>query len=186
MAAPGGPREAPAAPDPQADAPSHPQPDGPADRLAGEVVLAHNRVEVVHGVNLDMLGQRDPEQYGTLTLAELERHISEWAGALGLQTRFFQTNFEGELIEHLHSLRDMADAIVINPGAWAHYAWAISDALQIAALPAVEVHLSDVKAREPWRRVSVIEDLCVASVAGRGAEGYREALELLRRHLAGQ
>lgn len=152
----------------------------------GDLVLAHNRVEVVHGVNLDMLGQRDPQQYGTMTLAELERHISDWAGELGLQTRFFQTNFEGELIEHLHGLRDMADALIINPGAWTHYAWAVRDALEIAELPAVEVHLSDVKAREPWRRLSVIEDLCVASVAGRGAEGYRGALELLRDHLAGQ
>ncbi len=156
------------------------------DPLGSDTVLAHNRVEVVHGVNLDMLGQRDPQQYGTMTLAELERHISEWAGALGLQTRFFQTNFEGELVEHLHGLRDMADALIINPGAWTHYAWAIADALEIASLPAVEVHLSDIKARESWRRVSVIEDLCVASVHGRGAQGYREALELLRRHLSGQ
>ncbi len=148
--------------------------------------IAHNRVEVVHGVNLDMLGQRDPEQYGTMDLDELERHISDWGGELGLQTRFFQTNFEGELVEHLHGLRGMADALIINPGAWTHYAWAVRDALEITALPAVEVHLSDVKARESWRRLSVIEDLCVASVAGRGPDGYREALELLRGHLAAQ
>jgi len=165
---------------------ANPQGRGDPPPPGGDLVLAHNRVEVVHGVNLDMLGQRDPQQYGTMTLAELERHISDWAGELGLQTRFFQTNFEGELIEHLHGLRDMADALIINPGAWTHYAWAVRDALEIAELPAVEVHLSDVKARESWRRLSVIEDLCVGSVAGRGAEGYREALELLRDHLAGQ
>jgi 3-dehydroquinate dehydratase-2 len=138
------------------------------------------RIEVLHGVNLNMLGRRDPEHYGTLTLIELEQHISAYAAALGLEVRFLQTNAEGEFVEHLQSLRELADGIVLNPGAWTHYSWAIRDALEIAALPAVEVHLSDVKSREPWRRLSVIEDLCVASVSGKGAEGYREALEKLR------
>jgi len=138
------------------------------------------RIDVMHGVNLNMLGRRDPEHYGTLTLLQLEQHISEYAAALDLEVRFTQTNAEGEFVEHLHALRELADGIVLNPGAWTHYSWAIRDALEIAALPAVEVHLSDVKAREPWRRVSVIEELCVASVAGRGVEGYREALQKLR------
>ncbi len=113
---------------------------------------ASYRIEVMHGVNLDMLGRRDPAQYGTLTLSELEQHVDAFAAELGLRARFFQTNSESELVERLHLLRDDADGIVINPGAWTHYAWAIHDALEIAALPAVEVHLSDVKAREPWRR----------------------------------
>jgi 3-dehydroquinate dehydratase-2 len=143
---------------------------------------ASYRIEVLHGVNLDMLGHRDPALYGTLTLPELQARIEGLAGALGLRVRCFQTNAEGELIERLHRLRlrGEADGIVLNPGAWAHYAWALHDALEIAALPTVEVHLSDVKAREPWRRVSVIEDLCIASVSGQGPDGYRVALERLR------
>ena len=142
-----------------------------------------NRVEVMHGVNLDALDRRDPAHYGGITLTELERRVGEFAAQLGLVPRFFQTNHEGEFVEHLHRLRDIADGIVLNPGAWTHYSWAIHDALEVAALPAVEVHLSDPAGREPWRRTSVIADLCVGTVAGRGPEGYREALELLRSRL---
>jgi 3-dehydroquinate dehydratase-2 len=141
---------------------------------------ASYRIEVLHGVNLNMLGHRDPAIYGTMTLPELQVRIEEFAAELGLRVRFSQTNAEGELIERLHRLREEADGIVLNPGAWTHYAWAIRDALEIAALPTVEVHLSDIKNREPWRRVSVIEDLCVASVTGQGPDGYRVALERLR------
>jgi len=144
---------------------------------------ARNRVEVMHGVNLDQLGLRDPGHYGSLTLDELERGIEADAGELGLGVRFFQTNHEGEFVEHLHGLRGMADAVILNPGAWTHYAWAIRDALEIAELPAVEVHLSDVERREPWRRVSVIGELCLARIAGRGPNGYREALERLATEL---
>ncbi len=146
---------------------------------------ASHRIEVVHGVNLDMLGHRDPALYGTLTLSELELRVGGFAAELGLRARFFQTNSERELVERLHLLREVADGFLFNPGAWTHYAWAIRDALEIAALPAVEVHLSDVKAREPWRRVSVIEDLCVASICGQGVEGYRVGLERLRAALDG-
>ncbi len=149
---------------------------------------ASYRIEVLHGVNLNMLGHRDPAIYGTVTLPELQVRIEEFAVELGLRVRFSQTNDEGELIEHLHRLREEADGIVLNPGAWTHYAWAIRDALEIAALPTVEVHLSDIKNREPWRRVSVIADLCLASVTGQGPDGYRVALERLRAALeqAGQ
>jgi 3-dehydroquinate dehydratase-2 len=142
------------------------------------------RVEVMHGVNLDQLGRRDPLLYGTLTLAELEGMIEADARALGLSARFFHTNHEGDFIEHLHGLAGQADAILLNPGAWTHYAWAIRDALEIAALPAVEVHLSDVKGREPWRAVSVIEDLCLGTVSGQGPQGYGEGLALLSEELA--
>jgi 3-dehydroquinate dehydratase II len=142
-----------------------------------------HRVEVMHGVNLDQLGRRDPLLYGTLTLPELEQRIAGEAGELGLSTRFFQTNHEGAFVEHLHGLRGEADALLLNPGSWTHYAWAIRDALEIAALPAVEIHLSDVQHREPFRRISVIGDLCVHSVSGRGPDGYREALERLREEL---
>ncbi len=148
--------------------------------------VTHNRVEVMHGVNLDQLGNRDPELYGALTLLELERRIEERAAALGLRASFFQSNHEGAFVERLHAVREEADAILLNPGAWTHYSWAIRDALEIASLPAVEIHLSDVQSREPWRRVSVIGELCFATVSGRGADGYDEALALLRDRLAGQ
>ncbi len=104
-----------------------------------------NRVEVMHGVNLDTLGRRDPEHYGTITLPELEREIKRFAQGLELEVRFFQTNHEGEFVEHLHRLPEVADAALLNPGAWTHYSYAIRDALEIAGLPAVEVHLSDVQ-----------------------------------------
>lgn len=144
------------------------------------------RIEVMHGVNLDMLGKREPEHYGKLTLDELERQIEGFASDIGVETRFFHTNFEGEYVEHLHSLRDLVDAVVLNPGAWTHYSWAIHDALATAALPAAEVHLSDLKARESWRQMSVIGDLCVVSIAGQGIEGYRLALQRLHDELTGR
>jgi len=144
----------------------------------------HNRIQVMHGVNLDVLGRRNPEIYGELSFNELERRVSDMAAELGLQTRFFQSNFEGEFVEELHRLDGLADGVLLNPGAWTHYAWAIRDALEIADLPAVEVHLSDVGAREEWRKLSVIGDLCLARVSGKGLDGYREALERLREALA--
>jgi 3-dehydroquinate dehydratase II len=146
---------------------------------------ARYRIEVMHGVNLDQLGRRDPLLYGSLTLAELEQRIERDAGPLGLAARFFQTNYEGAFVERLHALQGEADAILLNPGAWTHYAWAIRDALEIAALPALEIHLSDVEAREPWRRVSVVRDLCFATISGRGPDGYRDALLSLRQQLDG-
>jgi 3-dehydroquinate dehydratase-2 len=142
-------------------------------------------VEVMHGVNLDQLGRRDPEQYGSLTLAELEEQIREDARELRLDTRFFHTNYEGDFVEHLHSLPGSANGVLLNPGAWTHYAWSIRDALEIAGLPAVEVHLSDVQAREPFRKISVIADLCFATISGRGPEGYKQALAQMRRELDG-
>ena len=130
-----------------------------------------NRVEVMHGVNLDMLDRRPSEHYGRLSFTELE-------------VRYFQSDFEGEYVQELHKASDFSDGLILNPGAWTHYSWAIRDALELVELPAVEVHLSDVDAREEWRRVSVISDLCVGRVTGRGPDGYREALEILKRVLA--
>jgi 3-dehydroquinate dehydratase-2 len=144
-----------------------------------------NRVEVMNGVNLDQLGRRDPDHYGSLSHPELERAIGDWARELGLQARVFQTNHEGEYIEHLHGLEGMADAVILNPGSWTHYAWSIHDALESAGMPAVEVHISDVQDREDWRKQSVIAPLCLETVSGRGPEGYRVALERLRTELAG-
>ena len=143
-----------------------------------------NRIEVMHGVNLDQLGRRDAAHYGTFTYTELERYISVAADQLGLQTRFFQSNHEGEFVEHLHGLEGLADAVILNPGAWTHYSYAIRDALELTGLPAVEIHLSDVDSREEWRRKSVIVDLCVGRVAGKGQDGYRDALQLLQMKLA--
>jgi 3-dehydroquinate dehydratase-2 len=143
-----------------------------------------NRIEVMHGVNLDQLGRRDPQQYGTVTYDELGLRIAEVAAELGLVTTFFQTNHEGEFVEHLHRVGELADGILLNPGAWTHYSYAIRDALELAALPAVEVHLSDVDSREEWRRHSVIRELCIGRVAGKGPAGYRDGLELLRAELS--
>ena len=142
------------------------------------------RIEVMHGVNLDQLGRRDQLHYGELTLGELELKISDTAAELGLATRFFQTNHEGEYVEHLHRLEGLADGILLNPGAWTHYSYAIRDALELTGLPAVEVHLSDVDNREQWRRHSVIRELCIDRVAGQGPEGYRDALLRLKRELS--
>jgi 3-dehydroquinate dehydratase-2 len=142
-----------------------------------------HRIEVMHGVNLDQLGRRDPALYGSQTLPELERQIEREGQQLGLEVSFFHTNHEGAFVERLHGLGGQVEGLVLNPGAWTHYAWAIRDALEIAALPAVEVHLSDVTQREPWRHLSVIEELCLATVSGRGPDGYGEALTLLKERL---
>jgi 3-dehydroquinate dehydratase II len=140
-------------------------------------------VAVVHGVNFDVLDRRDPSLYGGRTLRGLEEAIVQFGHEVGLNASCFQTNSERELVEHLHHLPGVADAVILNPGAWTHYAWAIHDALEIAALPAVEVHLSDINAREPWRRLSVISDLCIDTISGHGVEGYRIAMERLASEL---
>jgi 3-dehydroquinate dehydratase II len=141
-------------------------------------------VEIMHGVNLDQIGRRDPHHYGGVSFDELERRVGDFARELGLEPRFFHTNHEGEFVEHLHRLEDLADGIVINAGAWTHYSWAIRDALEFAGLPAVEVHLSDVRAREAWRHVSVFDGLCLAVISGKGPDGYRDALAQLKAALA--
>ena len=145
--------------------------------------ITRNRVAVLHGVNFDVLERRDPDVYGGISLTELEASISAWARALGLEPIFFQTNAEGEFCEYLHRSADLADAAIVNAGAWTHYSRAIADALDLTGLPAVEVHLSDVENRDDWRRLSVFDGLVLAKVSGKGAEGYREALELLAREL---
>ena len=142
-----------------------------------------NRVAVLHGVNFDVLERRDPAIYGGLSLSELERRISDWAHELQLEPIFFQTNAEGEVCEYLHRSADLADAAIVNAGAWTHYSRAIADALELTGLPAVEVHLSDVEARDDWRKLSVFDGLVLAKVSGKGPDGYREALGLLAREL---
>jgi 3-dehydroquinate dehydratase II len=142
-----------------------------------------NRVAVLHGVNFDVLERRDASIYGGISLSQLEAKISDWAHDLGLEPIFFQTNAEGEFCEYLHRSGELADSVIVNAGAWTHYSRAIADALELSGLPAVEVHLSDVEARDEWRRLSVFDDLVLAKVAGKGPDGYREALELLSREL---
>ncbi len=144
-----------------------------------------NRVAVLHGINLNMLGRRDPAHYGTLTLAELEHRVTQFGRELELEVMCFQTNSEAEFVTRLHTLPARADGVLINPGAWTHYAWSIHDALEIAGLPAVEVHLSNIEERESWRSVSVVRDLVLACVSGQGIEGYREALVRLSKELDG-
>jgi 3-dehydroquinate dehydratase-2 len=149
------------------------------------VVSTRNRVEVLHGVNLDMLGSRDVDIYGEFTLPELEVRIKRWARELNLEAAFFDSNSEGEFVEHLHRLPERADAAIVNAGAWTHYSWAIRDALDLTGIPTVEVHLSDISKREEWRQHSVFEglDLLIAQVYGKGPDGYREALELIAKRL---
>jgi 3-dehydroquinate dehydratase-2 len=147
------------------------------------VTTTHNRVAVLHGVNFDVLERRDAAIYGGRSLRELETQIGRWARDTGLETLFFQTNEEGEFVEYLHRLPDLADAAIVNAGAWTHYSRAIADALDVTGLPAVEVHLSDVESREDWRRVSVFDGLVLRKISGKGAEGYREALGALAAEL---
>jgi 3-dehydroquinate dehydratase II len=137
------------------------------------------QVAVLNGANLDALGDRDPELYGGLTLGELETRIYAWAKELGLTARCMQTNHEGQFIDWCHQARSWAAGIVVNPGAWSHYSYAIRDALELVEVPVVEVHLSDITKREKWRQHSVLADVVDSRVVGKGPEGYREALEFL-------
>jgi 3-dehydroquinate dehydratase II len=140
-----------------------------------------HRIEVLHGVNFDVLGRRPAVHYGGLTLESLEVQVKRYAAELDLGVVFSQTNHEGDYCEALHNAT--GDGLILNPGAWTHYSWAIRDALEVTGLPAVEVHLSAVDDREEWRHMSVIRDVCIGSVQGKGVEGYRDALAMLRERL---
>jgi 3-dehydroquinate dehydratase II len=142
------------------------------------------RVALLHGPNLNMLGLRPSEHYGALTLRELEERVRAWGAERGMSVACFQTNHEGAFLEHVHGLAGAVDGAIVNPGAWTHYQWSIRDALELLGAPFVEVHLSDVEAREPHRRESVVRDLAAAAVWGRGPDGYREALDRLREVIA--
>ena len=139
---------------------------------------------VLHGVNLDALDRRPAQHYGGISLAQLEYRVEQFARDLEFEASFFQTNHEGEYVEELHRAGDYADGLVLNPGAWTHYAWAVRDAVEVAGLPAVEVHLSDVEHREPFRQVSVLDGVRLARVTGRGVDGYRDALQQLKEAFA--
>ncbi len=138
------------------------------------------RVAVLNGVNLDVVGRRDPELYGGLTQSELETLIYKWAKELGLTVECRQTNHEGAYIEWCHDALDWASGVVLNPAAWSHYSYAIRDAVELFRVPVVEVHLSNIDGREEWRRHSVIAELATRRIIGKGPDGYREALEFLK------
>ncbi len=139
-------------------------------------------VLLLNGPNLNLLGEREPEIYGTTTLAQLESLVAERARELGAAVRTFQSNHEGALVDRLHEARKWAGGVIFNPGAFTHYSYSLRDAIAATKLRVVEVHLSDLSKREPWRRVSVIADVAVHRVMGKGVAGYVEALEWLVAH----
>ncbi len=137
------------------------------------------RILVLNGPNLDVLHRRDPALYGGISLHDLESRVYAWASELNLSARCEQTNHEGRALDLLHEALDWANGVVINPGAWTHYSYALRDAVELFTVPVVEVHLSNIDAREDFRKHSVIADLATFRVMGKGPDGYREALELL-------
>jgi 3-dehydroquinate dehydratase-2 len=139
------------------------------------------RIPVLNGVNLDVVGRRDPRLYGGLTLSQLESQIYEWAHELEVNVACRQTNSEGEYIDWCHDAPEWADGVVLNPGAWTHYSYAVRDAVELFEAPVIEVHLSNVDEREEWRRVSLISELAAARFVGMGPVGYYEALAYLSR-----
>ncbi|MBI4200442.1 MAG: type II 3-dehydroquinate dehydratase [Chloroflexi bacterium] len=134
---------------------------------------------VVNGPNLNLLGQRDPRLYGTLTLSELEARVQDRARDLGVEVEFFQSNSEGALIDHLQREAPRSQGVIINPGAYSHYSLALRDTLENLKVPVVEVHLSNIHAREPFRRHSVTAEVAKGTIAGLGWYGYVAALEYL-------
>jgi len=136
-------------------------------------------VLVVNGPNLNLLGTREPDIYGTTTLADLDRMCEEWGRGLGLTISTFQSNHEGAIIDRIQAAAGSTDGIVLNAGALTHYSYALYDALVAVALPTVEVHISDIHAREEWRTRSVIQPACLSQISGQGLDGYRRALEIL-------
>lgn len=137
------------------------------------------KVVIIHGPNLNLLGEREPEIYGSMTLDEINDRIREFAKINNIGVDIMQSNHEGVIIDKIHEVRHNADGIIINPGAYTHYSYAIYDAILACNLPTVEVHLSDIRNREPFRQISVIAPACQKQIMGQGWRGYIAALEFL-------
>lgn len=142
------------------------------------------KIQVINGPNLNMLGIREPEIYGTLTLEEINCQVLRRGAELGFDIEFFQSNHEGAIIDKIQECYGNTDGIVINPGAYTHYSIAIRDALAAVGIPTVEVHLSDINSREDFRKISVIKNVCVKQIWGKGVQSYTEALEVLVKKLS--
>lgn len=138
------------------------------------------RYLLVNGPNLNLLGMREPAIYGSDTLASLEAQVLDYAASCGVELDCFQSNHEGELIDRLHAARGVYAGIIYNPGAHTHYSYALRDAIAAIEIPTVEVHISDINNREEFRKISVIAEVCVAQIKGKGILGYLEALDVLR------
>jgi 3-dehydroquinate dehydratase-2 len=144
------------------------------------------RILIIHGPNLNLLGEREPEVYGKTTLEDVNYEIAKLAEKLGVLVEFFQSNHEGAIIDFLHENRTTANGVVINPGALTHYSYALRDAIAGVQLPTMEVHLSDIHKREPFRKISVTQEVCIGQVYGKGLNSYLEGLDLLVNYLTKQ
>jgi 3-dehydroquinate dehydratase-2 len=141
------------------------------------------RILVMNGPNLNLLGTRETDVYGTATLEDIEGMCVAKAAELDVDVTFYQSNHEGSLIDRLHEARGTCNGVVMNPGAYTHYSYALRDAIAAVELPVVEVHLSDIANREPFRAVSVTEPVCIAQISGLGPDSYIKGLEVLVQHL---
>jgi 3-dehydroquinate dehydratase II len=141
------------------------------------------KILVVHGPNLNLLGEREPEVYGSMTLDDVNQKITGHAAQLDVVVDFFQSNHEGAIIDYLHEHRHNANGILINPGALTHYSYAVRDAISGVQLPTVEAHLSDIYSREAFRSESVTKDVCLVQISGKGVNSYLEGLTVLVEHI---
>ena len=141
------------------------------------------KILVINGPNLNLLGEREPEVYGSDTLADVNNYIADSKEAQGLELHFFQSNHEGAVIDFMHGHRRSAVGVVINPGGLTHYSVALRDAIAGCQIPTVEVHISDIHAREEFRKVSMVKGVCIEQISGKGKQGYLDGLSVLRKHL---
>lgn len=142
----------------------------------------HWHILIINGPNLNLLGTREPEVYGSMTLLEMNQYVQKFIAEKELEARFLQSNHEGILIDFIHDNREWAHGIVMNPGAFTHYSYALRDAISGVNLPTVEVHLSDIHQREDFRKISVIEPVCLAQISGLGKESYIQGIQKLLEH----